>query len=359
MEKKIKVLFVTQAQLHHYRMPIFRLVNSAPNIELTLAHCGKEVVQCEIPEILLKREKRGPFSVFKDFEKICDNYDVILCMFYYDNISILKSLVRKKKKIILWSIGVPSSYNRLYGEASKMRYRLMYHFQRKADALLFYSEAPLDILKEKGIHLNEDKVFFANNTVEVIRQPIDNESKRSLLFIGTLYLEKGLQLLLDAYKDAYKAEENLLPLSIVGGGTQMDMIKEWISNEGLEDKITMLGPIYDSNKKAEIFRKSIACISPKQAGLSVLESMGYGVPFITSENAITGGEAFNISNGENGLRIKDISKLKDVILDIHQNREKYLVMGEKAYTYYWNNRTPDVMANGIISAINYAYQTNK
>lgn len=351
---KIRVLFVTQVKLHHYRLPIYRLVNNDPNIELTLAHCGAEVVQHGMPEILLKREKRGPFSIFKDFESICEQFDVILCMFYYDNLSILNMVRKKNKKVVLWSIGVPASYNRLYGDAPKIRYKIMYHFQRKADALLLYSDAPKAILKEKGVKLDENKVFVANNTVDVIKQPVENDAKNSLLFIGTLYLEKGVQILLDAYKAAYEEQKELLPLTIIGGGHQFDLIKAWVKKAGLEQKINMTGAIYDSVKKAEYFKRSIACISPKQAGLSVLESMGYGVPFITSYDAITGGEAFNIKDGENGLRMADITELKEVILDIHHNRGKYLKMGEKAYEYYWKNRTPDVMANGIIAAINYA-----
>jgi glycosyltransferase involved in cell wall biosynthesis len=356
MEKKIKVLFVTQNILHHYRVPVFQLVNKNPNIELTLAHCGGAKVQNDIPEILLKLKKHGPFYTIKNFDSICKDYDVVLCMFYYNNLSFLKSIVRKKQKIILWSIGVPASYNRLYGEASNMRYKILSFFQSKADALLFYSNAPLDVYRKRGIEIDERKVFIANNTVEVIKQPIEKESKNTLLFIGTLYLEKGLQLLLDAYKVAYSKKQDILPLNIVGGGEQFETVNNWIKNNGLEDKINMLGAIYDSTEKAEIFKKAIACISPMQAGLSVLESMGYGVPFITSHDAITGGEAFNIIDGENGLRMKDISQLKNVILDINQNKGKFLEMGEKAYEYYWHNRTINIMANGIVSAIEYSYQ---
>lgn len=353
---KIKVLFVTQSKLQHYRLPIFQLVNNEPNIELTLAHCGNNIVQNEMPEILLKKKKLGSCYTIEDFESICKNYDVILCMFYYNNLSILRTVLKKKHKIVLWSIGVPASYNRQYGDASRFRYKILNFIQNKADALLLYSSAPIDIFKKRGIKVDENKVFIANNTVEVVKQPIEKQEKDSLLFIGTLYLEKGLQLLLDAYKQAYEDNNNLLSLNIVGGGTQFEKIQKWVKNNNLDNKINMLGAIYDPIKKAEIFKKAIACISPMQAGLSVLESMGYGVPFITSHDAITGGEAFNIMNGKNGLRMDDISKLKDVILDIDQNKDKYLTMGEKAYEFYWNNRTIDVMANGIISAINYAYQ---
>lgn len=356
MENKIKVLFVTQNKLQHYRIPIFQLINNEPNIQLTLAHCGNAIVQKNIPEILLRHKKLGPISYYKNFDSICKNYDVILCMFYYNNISVLKTILRKKTKLVLWGIGVPASYNRRYGDASTLRYKMLGFLQQKANAVLYYSNAPIDIYKQKRIKLDEKKIFIANNTVEVIKQPVQNELKKSLLFIGTLYLEKGLQVLLDAYKEAYTIKQDLMPLNIVGGGKQFEMVQNWIKANGLDNKIYMLGAIYDSIKKAEIFKQTIACISPNQAGLSVLESMGYGVPFITNHDAITGGEAFNIKNEENGLLLSDISTLRDVILDIDKNRDKYLAMGEKAYEYYWNNRTPEVMANGIISAINYVYQ---
>lgn len=353
--EKIKVLFVTQSKLQHYRVPVFRLVNRDPSIELTIAHCGDRTVQDEIPEILLKKKKFNSYYAIKDLDAVCENYDVVLCMFYYNNVSFLKSILKKKHKLVLWSIGVPASYNRKYGDASLFRYRFLNFFQRRANALVFYSDAPLAYYKSRGISVDEEKVFIANNTVEVVRQPIDNESKNTLLFIGTLYLEKGLQILLNAYKNAYEINHDLMPLNIVGGGTQLNQVRNWVEEAGLDKKISVLGPIYDPQMKAELFRKSIACISPMQAGLSVLESMGYGVPFITSSNAITGGEAFNIKNGENGLLMSDVSQLQSIILDIDQNRDKYLKMGEQAYDYYWNNRTIDIMANGIISAVLYAY----
>ncbi len=352
----MKVLFVTNSKLQHYRIPIFKLVNYAPNIELTLAHCGSQIVQNEIPELLLKKKKIGPFYCIPKLSSIIDDYDIILCMFYLNNISFVRTILKahkKQKKIILWGIGVPASYDRAYGDAGVLRYRILKFFNKKADAQLFYSDVPKKIFVEKGMPLDEKKVFIANNTVEVIKQDVNDEQKDSLLFIGTLYLEKGLQVLLDTYKEACEIDKKMFPLNIVGGGEQFDVIQKWVTANHLEEKIRLFGPVYDPKKKAEVFKKAIACISPQQAGLSVLESMGYGVPFITSEEAITGGEIFNIIDGENGLRMKDVSQLKDILLDINENKERYFFMGRKAYEYYWNNRTPQIMADGIISAINY------
>ena len=252
-------------------------------------------------------------------------------------------------KLIYWNIGVPASYYRKYGEASKLRYLYGNFFEKRADSLIFYSNNAIDVRKEKGIF--DKNIFIANNTVDIPKISISNSDKEYILFIGSLYLEKGLDLLLESYKSAFDENENIPHLKIIGGGDQFVVINTWINENGLKDKIELLGPIYDENKKASIFAKAIACISPRQAGLAVLESMGYGVPFITMHDSITGGEAFNIKNNISGLRLKKESDFKQVILDIYENKNKYLEYGQNAYNFYWNYRRPEDMAKGVIDAI--------
>ena len=52
--------------------------------------------------------------------------------------------------------------------------------------------------------------------------------------------------------------------------------------------------------------------------------------------------------------MENVSGLKDAILDISKDRDKYIKMGENAYSYYWTNRTPEIMAQGIQEAIEYS-----
>jgi len=352
MGPKVLILY---NNLFHYRIPIWNIF--AKYCDLTVAYTYEakkaDIELCEFNTIKLKYKTYSKFVYHKDdIFKLCQGFDVVIA---FGQISFLKFSTlgyrNRKFKLINWCIGAPAGYNRHYGDGSKLYHFANDFFHKKADALVFYSQPAVELHVGRGF--SRDKLFVANNTVEVIDCGFKEDNRNSLLFIGTLYLEKGLQVLLDSYKKAYDLDSNIVNLTIVGGGNQFSVIQKWIENNGLSNKIKMTGPVYDSERKAELFCQSLACISPLQAGLSVLESMGYGVPFITSENAITGGESFNIQDGISGYRLKDVSNLTEVILEISHNREKFILMGKNAYQHYWTNRKPEDMAKGLLEAVTY------
>src|SRR5699024_7827022 len=83
-----------------------------------------------------------------------------------------------------------------------------------------------------------------------------------------------------------------------------------------------------------IFSKAYCVISPRQAGLSVVESFSYGVPFVTSSHAVTGGEAFSVIDGETGVVFKDINQLSDIIVSFVDGRRSSRQLGKNAFTIY-------------------------
>lgn len=339
----------------HYRIPVYNLI--AEEFDFTVmysANVKKELLdQCSFNTKFLPTKKVWKFTKHEDnvFE-ISQNYDVVIALADISWVDFMRLSTRKNRKfkLLYWGIGVPASYHRKYGEASKLHYSVIKFFFTKADSLIFYSDYPF----ERYINWGYDKesLFAAHNTVDIDKITLIPEAKKDLLFIGTLYKEKGITTLLNEYLKAYNINNSISNLNIVGGGDGFEYIKTWIQENSLENKIHLLGPIYDTQKKAEIFSQSIASISPSQAGLAVLESMGHGVPFVTMDDAITGGESFNIKENNNGVILKEENQLHQVILDIQNNRNKYLEMGEKAYKYYWEYRKPSDMAAGAINAIN-------
>ena len=256
-----------------------------------------------------------------------------------------------KTKVVFHSLGVSASYDKGYDvhhEWDSIR-KLFYN---RADALAFYTSFPIDKYAKMGIP--REKMFEAPNTVEV--RPVEVASEKdSILFIGTLYRQKGIQSVLDAYLNL-RGKVDLPIFRIIGKGPDYEPIRQWIDEHNMGDLIEMTGAVFDIDEKANYFAKAYACISPKQAGLSVLESMGYGVPFISCKGAITGGELLNIHNGVDGVIVETESKIIDVIRDIAINKDKYIEMGKKAQEFYKGNRTPRHMANGLWNAVKYAME---
>ena len=357
-EKRIKVLQLKNS-IQHYSLPALNIV--AKHCDLTVLYFDKDrtkkevLEQCEFKTMYVPARKVWKFFVHKkSIHRISKGYDVVISLGTLQYLSYVSLAFRRRKyKLIQYGIGEPASYHRHYGEASKLYYAISHAIEKRSDALLFYSPQGIVLHEERGF--TQTKMFVANNTTEVLKRDVVPAQKDSILFIGMLYPQKGLQVLLDAYKEAYKKNKDVVTLNIVGGGKPLPEVKQWVEDNQLSKVIHVLGPIYDNEKKADIFQHSLACISPKQAGLSVLESMGYGVPFITDANAITGGEAFNIDSGINGLRVEDldVNKMKDIILDISANKNKYIEMGNKAYEYYWACCKPSDMAQGQLDAINF------
>lgn len=359
---KLRVLQLKNS-IQHYSLPALNIIAEHCNFTVLYFDIDRTKVevleQCQFKTIHVPAIKVWKFVIHKQsIHSICNEYDVVISLGTIQYLSYTALALRRRKfKLIQYGIGEPASYRRHYGDASKLYYLLSHAIEKRSDALLFYSPEAVKLHKDRGY--TQIRMFVANNTTEVLKRSVAPELKNSVLFIGKIYPEKGLQILLDAYKEAYGRNKQIVHLNIVGDGESIPELKNWVKTNDLSNVINFLGPIYNNDKKALIFQQSLACISPKQAGLSVLESMGYGVPFITDANAITGGEAFNINDGENGLRLKDLNvkMLAEIIIEISSDKQRYIEMGYRAYEHYWKYCKPSDMAQGHLDAIDYVMNT--
>jgi glycosyltransferase involved in cell wall biosynthesis len=261
----------------------------------------------------------------------------------------LLPLLPRKFKVIYWGIGVSASYNNRYDEDKSMDNALL-RYIKYSDACVFYSSYPVKKYTELGV--SNGKLFVANNTVQVLTD-IESNDKTNIIFVGSLYKQKKIHELLVNYLAAYNERHDIPNLIIIGEGDEYETIKKWILDKELDEKIELKSAVYNEKELSSYFASAIVCISPDQAGLTVLKSMGYGVPFVTMHNSITGGEIFNIEDGVNGLLIKSFSEIKSVILDTCTDKEKFIRLGLNAKDFYNSDRTVEKMVDGFEQSINY------
>lgn len=199
------------------------------------------------------------------------------------------------------------------------------------------------------------KIFVAKNTTPIYPIEFIPEQKKDFIFVGTLYKKKGLDKLIESFKKAVDSNPtSQIKLHIVGGGTERKTIEQMIKDSNLDDRVIMHGPIYEESMLASLFQQSLISISPTQAGLSVTKSMGYGVPFVTRRDAITGGEIYHITDGVNGIIYDNDSDLYEIMSLAMNHRYRFVEMGLAARNYYENNATVSHMAQGVIDAIKYS-----
>lgn len=355
MERKYRILSLTNVILE-YRIPVYNLLSDY--FDVTVAHHGKPIDENKLKfkQIVLTHRNIGPFISFKEniFE-LSKQFDAVIALgdLHYFPFFRLGFLRNRQFALSYWSIGVSASYNKRFDEDKRLdwiRFKLM----DKADSIIFYTSYPIDrYVRDGGV--DREKLFVANNTIEVTEKIDIPKRKNHFLFVGTLYKAKKIFDLLEAYKVADSKSDQIQPLILIGAGEEYNNIVEWINNNNLNSKITLTGAIFDQNRLKGYYQDAIACLSPGQAGLTVLNSMAYGVPFVTTENAITGGEIFNITNGVNGITYnEDSSNLADIILELSSNHQKTYKLSTNAQDYYFSNRTMDIMVDGIKNAVNYA-----
>ena len=340
-------LLIVYNTTHHYRIPIFNLL--AEHYELTILHSGKKEYfsldkKINFNEIIVNQYNIGPFFL---------RPSVIKYMIKFNNVIILSDVRAffemlfflfnfKSKKIILWGNWFTKSII-----ANKFRILI----SKLAFSNIFYSEVTMKDFINSGV--DSKKCFTANNTIYVDRNIVKKSTnKNKILVVGSLNKRKRIDIIIKCFIEISDKIPNI-SLEIIGSGSELNRLKKMVGSKKI--KINFHGKITDKNKLSEYYKNAICELSYSQAGLSVLQSLGYGVPFITSKKSISGGEIYNIINGYNGYLIDNENQLKDILLDLCNNKSLTHELSKNALEYYDNFCTINHMLNGFLSALS----TNK
>ena len=133
---------------------------------------------------------------------------------------------------------------------------------------------------------------------------------------------------------------------------QKKVLENQIKTSKNYDFIKFVGQVNDPAELEGYYKHALASISYGQAGLSVLQSFAYGVPYITKIDTISGGEANNIIDNYNGIVLDNSlfcleNELRKIMIDAEYAKE----LGKNAFDYYSEHCSINIMAKGFIKAI--------
>jgi len=383
--KKIKVA-VSQRIIPHYRIPVFKELSSRDGINLTVFYgnglkTGSQVNSQKITGFTAKK-LRTIFLNYKGvygssqlrvwhpsliFQLIRGRFDVVIAepsTNFYNDIFIYLYCKLFSKKFIWWESGtVPKNQRPLF---RRMIDPILSLFIQGADAYITYTSYADESLV-RDFSIAPTKIFRAQNTtdtsviskemlefsskIEETKEKLGLTGNKVCLYIGGIEVRKKI---INLIRATTMLNELGVPSRtlIVGDGPDKEELINRMTSVELSQTVFAGKHIDDATL---YIMMSDVVVLPSAGGLSVIQAMACGKPFIGSEEIEHGGIRDYVINGFNGYLVKedDVVDLYEAMLDLFSNETKYLEFCLNATTKS-KEISVENMVDGIEDAINFS-----
>lgn len=194
----------------------------------------------------------------------------------------------------------------------------------------------------------DEKIFFPKSKEQCRKELNIPESMQSIITVGRLAEFKGWRLMIDAF-EIFKKRNSNGHLFFIGDGEDENIIKGYITEKGLEDKITLLGRKSPQIVSSYLSASDIFIMGSLYEGWStaLVEACACGIPCVTTDFS-SADEMIKV--GQNGyiLRNRDEKELSDLIEKaLHLDRNEII-----KNTYIYDSLAIKNMPTSIESAFN-------
>lgn len=213
---------------------------------------------------------------------------------------------------------------------------------------------------ERVMRGHEDKIRVLHNAVQVESCDMANENARNILFYGMLIQRKGIDDLLEAFSSLIREIPDDICLTLYGDDHDADeKIQTKIAKYDASNRIKYQGWLTEENRR-EVFHNSLINVLPSyNEGLpmTILESMGYGIPNIATNIAAIP-EA--IDNGMNGFVIQpgNVRELKDSMKKLVTDKDLWKKFSENAYNDAKNKFSIQAHISTLLKIYNQLLEIN-
>lgn len=338
----------------------FYVIYSSPFNKTRKWHVDEEKIQNSVylKSKRIKIKKRYdeldyiiPYGVGKALKEL--KPDIVVAMEYNPTVLLAMHWCRKNKvPYISWTDGT------LYAERNLKKPHMWArkYIVRRADAFIGSSSASRQTQIAYGAA--PKKCFISYLTVDIEKYLTKKQSygSRKLVYVGSLILRKGLDLLINALAKT----PSDIRLVIVGTGREKEELVRQAAELGIADRIEYRG-FLEGKALKECYEECDAFVLPTREdcyGLVILEAMCASLPVISSKYA--DGAADLIQPGVNGAIIdpEDTEEFAKIIADTLENEEKLAKMGQASYELAHDFAFEQV-SKGYVDAIDYVFGQGK
>ena len=253
-----------------------------------------------------------------------------------------------KKETVLWGHAWPRK-----GKESKSD--LLRGLMRKLSSkIIVYTNKQKEELKLK---MPNKIILAAPNAVIPSTKMISNtdlSNINNIIYVGRLTKLKKTLILIKAFHGVLQKLPKECDLVILGSGDEVNSLKEYVSENSLKDRVHIKGHVSSYVELKKEYLSSLISVSPGYVGLSITQSFGFGVPMIISKNENHSPEIEAFEENKNGLYYEtdNVNDLGIKILNIFENKKKWIDERKKILDSCKENYSIDAMANTFIKLIN-------
>jgi glycosyltransferase involved in cell wall biosynthesis len=251
------------------------------------------------------------------------------------------------RRTLLWGHLHPraGARARTAGLRTKMR--------RLADGCIVYSYADADHVRAE---FPSEQVWVAPNALYRSAEMGEggDRLRNTFLYVGRLEPMKKPELLLSAFVQLAKDHPDQ-QLVFVGGGASTEQLQATVESLQLQNRVSFLGVVHSVDDLRALYSRAICAVSPGYAGLSLTQSLCFGVPVVVADSephapeielAATGNVIFFRSNSA--------EELAAALLAPQLRLPK---AGRQRLVEFMRDRySAEVMAVGLIAALQNAPQ---
>lgn len=232
-----------------------------------------------------------------------------------------------------------------YNEQSEKKKKWISFFINAGDKIIILGENWRPFMEK--VITDKNKIVVIYNAVETFPKNLYNINAKDIIFLGMLIQRKGINDLLEAFKLIQSEIPQDICLKLYGDDKNKN-INELIVKKGLSDRVIYCGWL-TNDKKAVVFKNCLLNILPSyNEGLpmSILETMSYGIPNISTDIAAI---PELIKDGENGILIKpgNINELAKSLSALINDKNKLINLSSKAFATIIGNFSINTHLNKI------------
>jgi glycosyltransferase involved in cell wall biosynthesis len=218
--------------------------------------------------------------------------------------------------------------------------------------LLVYTEQQkLEIIAEGKFHGN---VVAAPNAIyrEAQMQPAIGELYDSFIYVGRLVPSKFPDRIIPALVQANLFVSGAR-LIFVGEGPMKAELIEQADAYGVSEFVSFHGHVSDPIVLRQLYAKSVFSLSPGYVGLSITQSLGFGVPMIISRNEPHAPEIEAASEGVNSMYFQSDEPLSfsEILSTAWRDRSEWAKKRELISKICRENYSAEQMAKRIIESV--------